>query len=76
MNHEDIWKAIEVFATKNSLTCSGLARRCGMDPTTFNRSKRYSKVGQPRWPSVQSISKILNATGKNINDFVRCLPEH
>jgi phage repressor protein C with HTH and peptisase S24 domain len=74
MNHEDVWSAIEQFANGQKLTCSGLARRSGLDPTTFNRSKRWSKEGQPRWPSTQSIAKILSATGKDISDFIRYLP--
>ena len=73
MNHEDIWDAIERFATDQKMTCSGLARRGGLDPTTFNRSKRWSREGQPRWPSTQSIAKILAATGKTIDDFMYCL---
>ena len=73
MNHDDIWGAIERFAEGQQLTCSGLARRGGLDPTTFNRSKRWSRDGQPRWPSTQSIAKILSATGKSIDDFMRCL---
>jgi phage repressor protein C with HTH and peptisase S24 domain len=73
MTHDDIWNAIEQFANAQKLTCSGLARRGGLDPTTFNRSKRYSREGQPRWPSTQSIAKILSATDKNIDDFARYL---
>jgi len=76
MNHEDVWNAIERFADEEKMTCSGLARRGGLDPTTFNRSKRWSKEGQPRWPSTQSIAKILSATGKSIDDFIRFLPQH
>jgi phage repressor protein C with HTH and peptisase S24 domain len=75
MTHEDIWNAIERFANAHKLTCSGLAKRGGLDPTTFNRSKRYSRDGQPRWPSTQSIAKILSATDKGINDFARYLSD-
>lgn len=73
MTHEEVWGAIEQFAVDQNMTCSGLARRSGLDPTTFNRSKRWSREGQPRWPSTQSISKILNATGKTIDDFIHYL---
>ena len=75
MTHEDIWDAIEKFAMAQHLTCSGLARRGGLDPTTFNRSKRWSKEGQPRWPSTQSIAKVLSATGRDIDDFTCFLHE-
>lgn len=71
MTHEEIWKAIECFASERKMSCSGLARTSGLGPTTFNRSKRWSKEGQPRWPSTLSISKILSSTGANIGDFAK-----
>jgi phage repressor protein C with HTH and peptisase S24 domain len=73
MNHTEVWNAIEQFAANNSMSCSGLARVGGLDATTFNRSKRYSREGQPRWPSTQSIAKVLSATNASIDDFVACL---
>jgi phage repressor protein C with HTH and peptisase S24 domain len=72
MTHEEVWRAIERFATEHGMSCSGLAKCSGLDPTTFNKSKRYSKYGQPRWPSTGSIAKILTATGSNLNDFLKC----
>ena len=71
MNHYQIWHAIELFAREHGLSCSGLAKLSGLDPTTFNKSKRWSKHGQPRWPSTSSIAKILSSTGQNIGDFVK-----
>lgn len=73
MTHEDIWKAIEKFASNHKMSCSGLAKNSGLDPTTFNKSKRWSKEGQPRWPSTLSISKILTSTGTNIEDFAKLI---
>jgi phage repressor protein C with HTH and peptisase S24 domain len=75
MTHDDIWSAIEKFATEHGMSCSGLARSSGLDPTTFNRSKRWSKFGQPRWPSTASIAKILSSTGQKIDDFVKYIPD-
>jgi phage repressor protein C with HTH and peptisase S24 domain len=71
MNHYQIWHAIELFAKEHGMSCSGLARRSGLDPTTFNKSKRFSKYEQPRWPSTNSIAKILSATGANPQDFFK-----
>lgn len=73
MTHEDIWKAIERFATEHKMSCSGLAKCSGLDPTTFNKSKRWSKEGKPRWPSTHSLSKILSSTGTGIEDFTKYL---
>jgi phage repressor protein C with HTH and peptisase S24 domain len=70
LSHARIWAAIDKLAAKNDLTSSGLARRAGLDPTTFNRSKRTAGDGRPRWPSTESISKILEATGTDIARFL------
>ncbi len=70
LTHDDIWTAIDRLAQENGLTASGLARRAGLDPTTFNRSKRVARDGKPRWPSTESISKILEATGTTLPHFV------
>jgi phage repressor protein C with HTH and peptisase S24 domain len=67
--HEEVWTAIDALAQRNGLSPSGLARRSGLDPTTFNKSKRYAADGRPRWPSTESIAKILRATNTSINDL-------
>ena len=68
-SHDRIWAAIDALAARNNLSASGLARRAGLDPTTFNRSKRSAGDGRPRWPSTESISKVIEATGATIEDF-------
>ena len=75
MTHKQIWEAIEKFAASRQLSCSGLAKKGGLDPTTFNRSKRWSKFGQPRWPSMGSIAKILTATNSNMDEFTQMVME-
>jgi phage repressor protein C with HTH and peptisase S24 domain len=69
LTHDWIWRAIDTLAQRNGLTPSGLARRAGLDPTTFNRSKRLTPEGRPRWPSTESIAKILEATGTTLDEF-------
>ncbi|MBP9999509.1 MAG: helix-turn-helix transcriptional regulator [Proteobacteria bacterium] len=71
MTHNDIWTAIDNFASQHNMSCSGLAKYSGLDATSFNKSKRWSKYGQPRWPSTNSIAKILNATGATLEEFVK-----
>jgi phage repressor protein C with HTH and peptisase S24 domain len=70
ISHEDIWIAIDRLAESAGFSTSGLARKAGLDPTAFNRSKRVSPEGKPRWPSTESISKVLSVTGATMNDFV------
>lgn len=62
LSHERIWKAIDALADSHELSPSGLARLAGLDPTAFNPSKRFKPDGRPRWPSTESIAKILDAT--------------
>lgn len=71
MTHDDIWRAIECFANEHNLSCSGLARSSGLDPTTFNKSKRWSRDGKPRWPSTHSLAKVLDGMRANIGDFTK-----
>jgi phage repressor protein C with HTH and peptisase S24 domain len=73
LSHGDIWQAIDRLAARNGLTASGLARKSGLDPTTFNRSKRSTRDGKPRWPSTESIAKVLQATESTFTDFVRLI---
>jgi phage repressor protein C with HTH and peptisase S24 domain len=70
LTHKQIWSALDALAAKNGLSPSGLAKLSGLDPTTFNKSKRGAPTGKPRWPSTESISKVLAATGASLEDFV------
>lgn len=70
LQHDDIWRAVDRLATKYGMSPSGLARKAGLDPTTFNKSKRSSKDGKRRWPSTESVAKILGATGASLDEFV------
>lgn len=68
--HEDIWRGIDRLASSFGYSPSGLAKQAGLDPTSFNKSKRISPDGKPRWPSTESISKILAVTGATLSDFI------
>ena len=69
MKHDDIWRALDTLAAENGLSASGLAKRAGLDPTTFNPSKRRSTDGRPRWPSTESLAKVLDSTGASLEAF-------
>jgi|ERR1700728_2807449 len=70
LSHAQVWSAIDRLAARAGLSASGLARRAGLDPTTFNKSKRVTPQGRARWPSTESIAKALGATGTPIEIFV------
>ena len=69
MKHEDIWRALDTLAAENGMSVSGLARASGLDPTTFNPSKRCMPDGRARWPSTESLAKVLAATGASLEAF-------
>jgi phage repressor protein C with HTH and peptisase S24 domain len=72
LTHNQIWNALDRLAARAKLTPSGLAKKAGLDPTTFNKSKRITPEGRPRWPSTESVAKALQATGTKVDTFV-CL---
>src|SRR3712207_3634188 len=69
-SHSSIWGAIDALAARHGLSPSGLAKKAGLDATAFNVSKRHGGDGRPRWPSTESIAKILAATGETVEGFV------
>ncbi|RUW91036.1 helix-turn-helix transcriptional regulator [Mesorhizobium sp. M7A.F.Ca.US.010.02.1.1] len=69
LSHDRVWAAIDALAKRYSLSASGLAKRAGLDSTTFNKSKRLSSDGRPRWPSTESLAKIIEATGASLDEF-------
>ncbi len=74
--HSDIWRAIDRLAQEAGYSPSGLAKKAGLDPTTFNKSKRVSADGKPRWPSTESIAKILAVTGRTMTEFFGMIDQH
>ena len=50
-----------------------LARKAGLDPTSFNPSKRNGPDGRPRWPTMESIDRVLNASGATLEEFTDLL---
>lgn len=71
LTHDQIWTALDRLAARAGLSPSGLAKRAGLDPTTFNKSKRVTTDGRERWPSTESVAKALAATGISVETFVQ-----
>jgi len=76
LTHAQIWSAVDRLAARSGLSASGLAKRAGLDPTTFNRSKRITPDGRARWPSTESIAKALTATATSVDTFLSLLSEN
>ena len=75
LTHAQVWTALDRLAAAVGLSPSGLAKKSGLDPTTFNKSKRITRDGRPRWPSTESLAKALAATGTSIEAFVQLMQE-
>ncbi|HEY4203526.1 MAG TPA: helix-turn-helix transcriptional regulator [Xanthobacteraceae bacterium] len=75
LTHHQIWTALDRLAERAGLSPSGLAKRSGLDPTTFNKSKRVTTDGRERWPSTESVAKALAATNTAIDIFVQLIEE-
>lgn len=75
LDHEHLWAALDKLAEQHQLTPSGLARRAGLDPTSFNPSKRFAADGRPRWPSTESLAKVLEVTQMPFSDFAALLQD-
>jgi phage repressor protein C with HTH and peptisase S24 domain len=73
LTHDQIWAALDRLAERAGLSASGLARKSGLDPTTFNKSKRVTADGRQRWPSTESIAKALAATASSFDAFVQLI---
>jgi phage repressor protein C with HTH and peptisase S24 domain len=73
LSHDGVWAAIDALAERYSLSASGLAKRAGLDSTAFNKSKRLASDGRPRWPSTESLAKIIEATGASLDEFMALL---
>lgn len=69
LSHANLWQALDGLAQREGLTASGLARRAGLDATSFNRSKRLGPGQRPRWPSTESLTRVLEATGTSLAEF-------
>ena len=73
LTHGQVWAALDRLAERAGMSPSGLARRAGLDPTTFNKSKRITADGRERWPSTESVAKALAATDASIDTFVQLI---
>ena len=73
LTHGQVWMALDRLAERAGMSPSGLAKRSGLDPTTFNKSKRITADGRERWPSTESVSKALAATNSTIDTFVQLI---
>ncbi|MHC3127446.1 peptidase S24 [Brevundimonas sp. GN22] len=71
LTHAKIWKGLDALAKREGISPSALARRAGLDPTSFNPSKRFGPGDppRPRWPSTESVMRVLTASDTSLAEF-------
>ena len=72
-SHKQVWTAIDTIAERYGFSASGLDKKAGLDPTSFNPSKRHGPDGRPRWPTTESIARVLDASGASVEEFADLL---
>jgi phage repressor protein C with HTH and peptisase S24 domain len=72
-SHKQVWAAIDVIAERHGFSPSGLAKKSGLDATSFNPSKRFGPDGRPRWPTTESVSRMLEAAGASVDELADLL---
>ncbi len=70
LSYFEIWRGIDRLAQNKGLSPSGLAIKAGLDPTSFNKSKRIGPDGKRRWLSMESLNKVLSATHTSFLEFI------
>ena len=71
LTHARLWDAVDALARREGLSPSGLARRAGLDATSFNPSKRFGpgQPPRPRWPSTESLMQVLATAELSLGAF-------
>ena len=69
ITHDNIWGAIDYVADEQKISPSRLAINCGLNATTFNKSKRCDAYGKSRFPSFATIAKVLNKSNMSMSEF-------
>lgn len=73
----DVWEALDALALEQGLTPSGLARAAGLDPTTFNPSRRISPHADGRadmrWMALPTLLRALDVLKISPAQFIQGL---
>jgi CheY-like chemotaxis protein len=72
-SQQEIWDGIEQLARRKGCSLSRFSILAGLDPTALNRSKRFGPDLKPRWPSTETLSKLLTASQTTLTQFCEIL---
>lgn len=72
--HNEIWAALDNLAQDKKMSISRMAILSDLDSTSFNKSKRSDIYGRLRWPSTETLSKVMGAMNVSWTEFDRYFP--
>ena len=72
-SHSTIWGAIDAIARAKGWSLPKLAVAAGLHDTALNQSKRFTRDGKAHWPSLETLAKLLSATGVSLADFAQII---
>lgn len=75
VRHSAIWAAIDMLGRRQGWSLPKLAAAAGLDATALNPSKRFSPDGKPRWPSMETLAKLLSAADISFSGFAEIVAE-
>ena len=64
--HAQLWAAIDAIAEARGAIGFHSGEKAGLDTSALNLSKRVSPDGHMRWPSTESLSRILAAADMDL----------
>ena len=75
ITHDQLWGALDAIAKTNAVSPSRMALNSGLDATTFNKSKRVNCYGKNRYPSLRTVTKVLNNANITMSEFGKICDE-
>lgn len=70
MKQEEVWRGIDHLADEIGVTPARLAKMAGLDQAVFSAGRRKRPEGGLRWPSMDSLAKVLDVADISLGDFV------
>ena len=69
LTHPQLWRAIDAIAARRNVSLSTLAQSAHLDRTVLDPSKRVSRNGHERWPSTETLWKLLAGADVTLSEF-------
>lgn len=69
VKQETFWESLEKIAEREGIALSTLARQAGLDKTSMLPSKRYNLNGAMKWPSTETIGRVLNSLNISVQEY-------